>query len=77
MRVKNETKIALVTGICLFSLAIISAARGIHLNPVMQAAPAYFFIIHIILRNQLGMACRMCPWTIVAVTLLVVALFLL
>jgi len=76
MGLKDETKVAIVTGICLFTLAIISTARGIHLNPVTQAAPAYFFILHIIIKNQSGITCRMCPFVIIGVTLTVIGLFL-
>jgi len=77
MKLKKETKIAATAGICLFSLALISAIRGIHPNPIILAAPGYMLAIHVILREQFRWTCKHCNLNIIAVTLVVIALFLL
>lgn len=76
MKLRKETKIAATTGICMFLIAIISAMRGIHLNPIILASPAYMFIIHVILKEQFNWTCRYCTLNIAGLTLLVIALFL-
>ena len=77
MKLKKETKIAATTGICMFLIAIISAMRGIHPNPIILAAPGYMLVIHVILREQFRWTCKHCTLNIIAVTLVVIALFLL
>jgi len=77
MKLRKETKIAATAGICMFLIAIISAMRGIHPNPIIIAAPAYMFIIHVILKEQFNWTCKHCALNIIAVTLVVIALFLL
>ena len=76
MKLKKETKIAATAGICMFLIAIISAMRGIHPNPIIIAVPGYMLAIHVILREQFRWTCKHCTLNIIAVTLVVIALFL-
>ena len=77
MKLRKETKIAATAGICMFLIAITSAIQGKYPNPIILAAPGYMLVIHVILKEQFGWTCKHCALNIIAITLVVIALFLL
>jgi len=71
----DDAKIAYVTLFCMFVLALAAAFKGGFVNPVAVAAPAYMFLLRIIL----GATCPVfnCSLVITAVSMLALVFYIL
>ncbi|OYT26132.1 MAG: hypothetical protein B6U97_04410 [Candidatus Altiarchaeales archaeon ex4484_96] len=70
----DDGKIALVAFSCMLALAFASALRGYQINPVALGAPAYMYMVRMIL----GVKCPIinCSLVIVGVSALVYVFYL-